>query len=199
MKILSNFDTRFDDDCVNDACNEFGKAHICFVRRDKIYVILKIVFPTVLRLIGSLIAIIIIYSWSNSGSGWQTLQVFTRIIVATTWLILLRKSTGKLIDYYMDFTIITPRQVTTYDQHGLFTRNSRSIKIEKIKSVRVKEVGFFRSLFNFGTIVFFSEWDDENGDIKLNFITNPSQLAKRVEEIIQYGIQFRGGNQDGEE
>jgi len=46
MRILSNFDTRFDDDCVDEACAEYGSSNISFIRRDKIYVVLKIILPT---------------------------------------------------------------------------------------------------------------------------------------------------------
>ena len=44
--------------------------------------------------------------------------------------------------------------------------------------------GVIRSIFNYGTIVFFAEWDENHGDIKLNYISDPNKLSKRLQEII---------------
>ena len=194
MKILSNFDTRFDDDCVDEACAEYGKDNISFIRRDRIYIIFKIVFPTIGRLTISLVLVILAYGSGLGRALWYFFQVFIRLIVCITWLYLLVKVTIKLIDFYMDFTIITPRQITSYDQSGLFSRNTRSLDIDKIKSVRVYEQWIIRSLFNYGTIVFFSEWDDQSGDITLNYISNPTKVAKRLEEILQTWNQIVNKN-----
>jgi len=186
MKILSNFDTDFDDLCVSEACTEFKKENVSFIRRDKIYVVLNIILPTIARLIISLLLIILAYGSGLGVALGYLFQLFIRAVVCVSWLYLLRKVTGKLIDYYMDFTIITPRQITSYDQSGIFSRNMRSLDISKIKSVRVYEQWFMRSLFNYGTIVFFSEWDENSGDITLNYITNPTKVSRRLEEILQY-------------
>ncbi len=184
VKLLSNFDTKFDDQCVQDAVNEFDRNHICFVRRDKIYVILKILLPTLIRLIIALTLILIAY-WSGLWKVlWYYFQIFIRLVIAVSWAILLRKVTDKLIDYYMDFTIITPKQVTAHDQSWLFTRKTRSLNIKQIKSVRVDQSWILRSLFNFGSIIFFSEGDDVSGDITLNFISDPNSLRKRLQQII---------------
>lgn len=188
VRILSNFDTQFDDQCVNEAIDEFDKKHICFIRRDRIYILIKIIIPTLVRLIFSMILIALAY-WSALWKAlWYAFQVFVWIVVCATWIILLWKVTNKLIDYYMDFTIINPRQITSYDQSWIFTRNERSLDISKIKSVRIEKKWIFRSLFNFGTIVFFAEWDEHNWDIKLNYITDPNKLRKRLQEIINIDI-----------
>lgn len=185
MRILSNFDTRFDDQCVEDACAQYGKENISFIRRDKIYVIFNILLPTIGRLLVSLLLLLLAYGSWLGRAIWYPFQVFIWMIVCVSGLYLLRKVTGKLIDYYMDFTIITPRQITSYDQSGLFSRNTRSLDISKLKSVRVYEQWLIKSLFNYGTIVFFSEWDEDSWDITLNYITNPTKVAKRQEEILQ--------------
>ncbi len=185
VKILSNFDTSFDDDCVNEAIDEFGKSNICFIRRDRIYVLMKIMIPTFFRLFLSLILLAIAYwSWLWR-SIWSIFQIFIRWIICISWGMLLRKVTWKLIDYYMDFTIITPKQITSYDQTWVFTRDARALDITKIKSVRIEKKWLLRSIFNFGTIVFFAEWDEDNWDIKLNYISDPNKLSKRLQEIIK--------------
>jgi len=188
VSILSNFDTKFDDICVNEAIEAFDKDHICFIRRDRIYVLLKIFLPTILWLIFSIILLSLAYGTGVWTTLWSAFQIFIRIIVCATWLILLWKVTTKLIDYYMDFTIITPKQITSYDQGWIFTRDARSLDITKIKSVRIEKKWILRSLFNFGTIVFFAEWDENHWDIKLNYISDPNKLSKRLQEIINIDI-----------
>ena len=184
VKILSNFDTKFDDICVNVAIQEFDKDHICFIRRDKIYMLMKIIAPSFFRLLLAIILLWVAYGSWLWKTLWSAFQVFVRILVCISGFILLRKVSTKLIDYYMDFTIITPKQITSYDQSWIFSRNARSLDINKIKSVRVKKEGFIRSIFNYGSIVFFAEWDENHWDIKLNYISDPNKLSKRLQEII---------------
>lgn len=188
MRFLSNFDTKFDDDCVDEACAAYGKKHISFIRRDKIYIVLKIILPSVLRLVVSLLLLLMSYGSGIGRALGSFFQIFIWIVICISGLHLLRKATGKLIDYYMDFTIITPRKITAYDQEWIFTRNERALDITKIKSVRVHKEWIMRSLFNYGSIIFFSEWDENSGDITLNYITNPTKVAKRLEEILQISM-----------
>ncbi|USN55297.1 MAG: hypothetical protein H6765_01510 [Candidatus Peribacteria bacterium] len=62
-----------------------------------------------------------------------------------------------VLDYYLDFSIITPTQITNYNQTGFFGKSTRSLDLAKIKSVRVDQQGIMRSLWNYGSIVFLSE------------------------------------------
>jgi uncharacterized membrane protein YdbT with pleckstrin-like domain len=110
------------------------------------------------------------------------------LLVGRLWVIYI----GKIIDYYMDFTIVTHKQILSYDQSGIFKRNSRSLDLTKIKSVNIEKDGFMRSLFNFGTIVFFSEWDnlashDENmlGNIRLNYVKYPRKIRENIIDVVK--------------
>jgi uncharacterized membrane protein YdbT with pleckstrin-like domain len=101
---------------------------------------------------------------------------------------------GRIIDYYMDFTVITPKQILSYDQSWLFKRNSRSLDLNKIKSVNIEKDGFLNSLFNFGSIIFFSEGDNlasENesmvGNIRLNYIRHPRKIREQILDVIKQG------------
>jgi hypothetical protein len=37
----------------------------------------------------------------------------------------------------MDFAVITPKQIIAYNQIGIFSRESRSLDVEKIKTISV--------------------------------------------------------------
>lgn len=196
VKILSNFDTNLDDIAVQEAAEEFGKDQVCFVRRDRIYVLLKIIIPVFIRLIMAWLLLALAYTWWVREAVWNLFSSFIWIIVLITWSILARKVIWKVIDYYMDFTIITPKTITAYDQNWIFTRNTRSLEISKIKSIRVMKEGIFRSLFNFGTIVFFSEGDETMWDIRLNYISAPQNLNKKLAEILKLNSQKTAQNED---
>jgi uncharacterized membrane protein YdbT with pleckstrin-like domain len=45
----------------------------------------------------------------------------------------------KIIDYYMDFAIVTPEHIVAYNQKGIFSRESRSIDVDKIKTITVNK------------------------------------------------------------
>ena len=96
--------------------------------------------------------------------------------------------TIKFVDYYMDYMIITPHQITGYDQGGIFKRETRSLDSEKIKTINIISEGRWGSVFNFWSIVFLSEGDSDNGDIKLKFMNDPVHLRDRIIEIIDVDV-----------
>jgi len=184
VRIFSSFDTELDEKLVSKAIQEYGKNHVCFVRRDPIYLLIKIVTPLSLWMIFVWATIIVAY-WTNF---WDFLQNFmhrvARILIVLSWLRLSVYATTKFIDYYMDFTIITPKNISTFDQTWIFDRATRTLDIEKIKSISVNKKGISRSLFNYWSIIFFAEWDASLGDITLNYINNPAALEKRIVNVI---------------
>lgn len=185
VQIFSNFDTRFDDVAFEKAKREFGKWKVCFVRRDKIYVVFKILIPIFLRLIWSMLFLALGYWTDLIELLWAWFWVFIWLCIWLSGAVLSWIMTNKFIDYYMDFTIITPKRITSYDQTWIFTRAERVLDISKIKSVRVLKTWVFHSIFNYWSIVFFSEWDDKNWDITLNYITDPNKLSARVWQILE--------------
>lgn len=86
----------------------------------------------------------------------------------------------------MDFTIITPKQVMSFDQTGLFNKTTRALDTDKIKSMRVDLHGLLWSIFNYWSIVFLSEGDSESlWEIRLNYMSDPNKLREKIEVIIE--------------
>ncbi len=185
VKIFSNFDSTFDDVALLKAKKEFWDEHVCFVRRDKIYIVFKILIPIFLWIITAMLLLAFVYWTEFWELLWSSFEIFIWICIWFSWLVLAWVMTGKFIDYYMDFTIITPKRITAYDQTWIFTRSERALDISKIKSIRVMKKWILHSMFNYWSIVFFSEWDDKNGDITLNYITDPNKLSKRLWDILR--------------
>lgn len=87
----------------------------------------------------------------------------------------------------MDFTIITPNDITCYNQNFLFHTSVRALEINKIKSIRVDKIGILKSIFNYGAIVFFAEGDQSGQmwDITLQYITNPDKLRDKIDDLVK--------------
>ena len=89
------------------------------------------------------------------------------------------------INYLLDYTIITPRLITSYNQTGIFKREIRTIDTDKVKAITVNATSFWQSLSNYGSLIFLSEGDEEDyGDIVLHFLKNPNFLKDEVVRVI---------------
>lgn len=86
----------------------------------------------------------------------------------------------------MDFVIITPDQLVSYDQAWILKRTTRSLELRKIKTINVVTDGWLSTFFGYGSIVFLAEGDVQNGDIQLNFILKPAQLRKTIYLLIEH-------------
>ncbi len=108
-------------------------------------------------------------------------------VIIITALYMFKKSLKIIIDYYMDFTIITPKDITCYNQNFLFHTSVRALDISKIKSIRVDKIGLLKSIFNYWAIVFFAEGDQSGqmGDITLQYITNPDKLRDKIDDLVK--------------
>jgi hypothetical protein len=108
---------------------------------------------------------------------WLPLTVF--IIAAMVFRL------GKLyIDYTMDFTIVTPEQIISYDQTFVLNRFVRTMQTSKIKTVSISKSWLIYSLFDNGDISFLSEWDQAEGEITLDWIKDPEAIKRTVLHLV---------------
>ena len=194
VKIFSNFDSEIDDKLLAVAEERFGKENVCFIRRDPIYIVLRVILPTIGRLIFITFILFIVYGTPVIDVLWRVAEWLVWIVVAVTWLYLASHINTKFVDYYFDFTIMTPKQIVAYDQTWIFQRSSRALDISKIKSVRVDKKWLLKSIFNYWSIIFFAEWDSDLWDIRLNYISNPQSLEKRLSHILHLAEVRKEGN-----
>jgi len=186
MKILSNFDTSLSKQLYDEACEKNGKENVVFIRRDKIYRVLRVYMPIITWTISTIILLSLYYSMRNNGSGiGLLLGVLIWTIIIGWGIYRWYRVTYRLMDYYMDYAIITPSQITVYDQDGLFKRDTRLLDTSKIKTINIASDGLLCSIFNFGSIVFLAEGDRDYGDIKLNYISSPVHLRDRILKLME--------------
>ena len=91
---------------------------------------------------------------------------------------------GKYIDYKMDFCIINPDALIEYNQTGVFTKKVTTINEKSVKSVTIERNWFLYSIFDNGDLVFFSEWDEDHGDVTLRYVKNPEKQRIQIERIM---------------
>lgn len=186
MKILSNFDTKLDDNLIQDYIAQYGEENVMVIRRAAIFFWLYIMLPLM-----ALLCVIVLIARLSFGLDLQdqTMENIIHIASWITWISILAvrwcRILRKYFDYTMDFCIITPKELVSYNQSWLFNRHTEIIDTEKIKTINKIPQWVFGSLFNFANLVFLSEWDKDIGDISLNFVENPEVVYKQVRIIIE--------------
>ena len=186
MKILSNFDTKLYENLKQDYVKQYGSENVMVIRRASIFFWLYIMFPLLL-----LLTVLAFITWLAFGIviNDQTMESIIHIGSLLTGLIILIVRWCRILlryfDYTMDFCIITPKELVSYNQSGLFNRRTEVIDTEKVKTINKIPQWFFGSMFNFASLVFLSEWDNEVGDISLNFVENPEEVYKQIRQLIE--------------
>lgn len=94
----------------------------------------------------------------------------------------------------MDFCIITPTQVERYDQTGILQRDVNVLDADKIKSVKINKKGLLYSLYNNGDIIFMSEGDTQQGEIRLNYINKPEKAKKAILTVLKRNFSIADSN-----
>jgi hypothetical protein len=187
IKILSNFDTWLWKVLFAGYEERYWVWKVLFVRRGYIYVLFRVIFPAIV-LVMILIPLVYFLIHRKTYELFILLLVWVYIIWASfIWLALLFQIIRSLINYHMDYTIITPKQIISFDQTWILNRKSRAIEIEKIKSISVDKKWLLKSIFNYGWIVFFAEWDSQYGDLTLNYILDPLLLRDKIAKIMKIG------------
>ncbi len=196
MRILSNFDTKLYNTLREQYLEQYGSENVMIIRRASIFFWLYIMFP--LMVMFCVLAFMSRLAFGITMAD-QTLENILHIGSLVSGLIILIVWWCRILlryfDYTMDFCIITPKELVSYNQAGLFNRHTEVIDTEKIKTINKIPQWFFGSIFNFANIVFLSEWDKDIGDIALTFVENPEETYKQVRRIIEPHLNQQAGEQ----
>lgn len=187
VKLLSNFDTEAPTKNYAEEVQKFWFDKVLFLRRHRLYLILYTFIPawTACLLIGIMIYSLIVV-WQNKADWIIALHRSTQIVLSlfSIYLILLARS--RYFNYKLDYTIITPDQISSYNQTGLFSRKIRTIEPEKIKTIDFSSKWIINSIFNFWSIAILLEWDEmSQWEIHLDFIENPVWVKEAIIRITQ--------------
>lgn len=183
MKLLSNFDTNLDEVCYKENIDAYWKDKVFMVYKDKIFFIFYVLVPvsiSMLIFIPTIVTVIVLKWWIL---WWLAVLIEFIFFSFTMW----KSAIKRYLDYKMDFTIINPDLIMAYNQTGFFSRDSRTIKTNKIKTISIDKKWIIKSLFNYWTLVFLSEWDEKwKWDITLMYVQNPDKVRAKIKKVIDF-------------
>jgi len=142
-------------------------------------------FLFIYQFIVSIIDIIVLLNISENNwiTAWWWITMF---IINALFLFLIVRILQRFIDFEMDFITITPDEIESVNQTGIFKRKIVSLDSKKIRSISTKKNWFFRSLFNIGSLIILSEWDSWNHwEVQFNYIHRLWKLKKGILELIK--------------
>lgn len=189
---MSNFDTSLRDNLLKEYEAKFGKDKILLIRRSYIFFFLVVLSPLggMLLLLLLLLAsyLFIANTWSQviDNIVWIVILIACTMILLTTFTRVIKR----FWDYTMDFAIITPHEIVHYNQQWMINRQIKTMDMEKVKTINLKWWWLVESFFNFGSLIFLSEWDSEYGDLTLSYVYNAMNIKKKIIEIKNHGEEL---------
>jgi len=116
-------------------------------------------------------------------SFWWSIWVF---VINMLFLVITIRILKRFVDFEMDFIIVTKDEIESFTQEWIFKRKIVSLDITKIRSITTEKDGFFKSLFNIGSLKILSEWDTEQKwEIRFNYIHKLWKLKTAVLWLIK--------------
>lgn len=160
---------------------EYGEQNIVLVSRSRLFGWLYIYLPA-LAYISFCVFLFAILS-SYSGSAW--IKYIGTPVIVLSFLYLLFPLIKKYIDYKLDFAIISPRGVNSFNQSWIFRRQNKFLNKQNIRTISVNQHGLLHSLFNNGEIIILSEWwATDVWDIQLLYVPKPESVRQKMKKVL---------------
>lgn len=187
MKIFSSFDTKLRQKKLKEVQDLYGVDKVIVLSKSGLFLFLKVV-P---KLLGSIIIMIVTIMISN-WIFWTSQETYTIYVLIGVIFVLLTFAwpvIKHIVDYYMDFALVTPKALIMFNQTWIFKKDMATVDVEKIKTILVKKRNFLYSIFNNWDLIFLSEWDSNNfWEIILFFIYKPEEKKDKISKIIWYAV-----------
>lgn len=183
MKIFSNFDSKWKQEALDEAIKEFGEDKVLVLTKSRLFYFYKFLFPVLGWTIVLLIILVVPYLMREE-MEWMIYGIYT-VFMLILYLFSLFKPIKYYIDYKMDFSIVTPRALTRYNQSWILRRDIKTSNARNIKTIAIRKNNFLYNLFDNGDLIFLSEWNVERqGEITLHFIYDPEERKKEIVAIM---------------
>lgn len=181
--LLGSFNPDHKQQEVQKYQKKYGKDNIHLITRSKLFLTMKILIPLtfyIIIYIGIIVAIWYVYDGDPTTIAYSA--IIGLLFVCVLFMIVHLK---RLIDYLMDFIVVTPSKVISFNQKGIRKRSNMTIEANKIKSISIMYRNRLFSIFNNGDIKFLSEGDANNGwEIQAFYVSNPQKTKDIIYKII---------------
>lgn len=189
MWILSSLDLRFKKKTVNEFVSQYWQENVIVVKKSKFFLWTKVLIPFTFWTSLFIISLVLIIKYIFDYSSWLFWSTF--VLSIFLWIVLNARVIKNYLDYKMDFIVVNPRSFIRFDQDGLFKKVSKTIDLRKVRSISVRKIWFWNSLFNNWTLVIVSEWWEAEEDAKLraweivfNDVYNPEAYDKKINDFL---------------
>jgi len=81
-------------------------------------------------------------------------------------------------NYYLDMWVLTDKRLISVDQHGLFSREISSLRLDKIQDVKVEIKGIINTLLHIGSI------HVQTAGVEKEFVIHNSRSPNKIREEI---------------
>ena len=186
MKILNNFDTQLKKNEFREAIKQFWKNNVILVERYIFFWILKWVLPFFIAtcfLIGTFfLSYYLLYTYKT----WFFISIW---VMLTLYIFPLWKLTATLIEYKLDFSVVTPDEIITHKQTWIFISKFKNLPTKKIRSLSSARSGILWNIFSFWYIEFMTDWSAEASSdgfshwawkIRFTCVHNPNEIRKKI-------------------
>lgn len=180
--LIGSFDPALKREEFKKYQNRYGNSNVIVIQRSKLFLLLKIIHP----LFWYAVAYSLIIRWATSSiKNAETIWYIAIIWFLLVVILFSIMHTKRLLDYLMDFIIVTPDHIISYNQTGIRKRKNLSIESSKIKSIKTNYRNRIFSIANNGDIAFLSEWDAwGRGEIQAFYVHQPQKKKERIHAII---------------
>lgn len=188
MKILSTFDTAIKERKLLHYQEIHGINNVILISKSYLYLIQFVWIPIILSvwmIMWLLYIIRLLTDWDTQTVVYVGIPLGALLL----WYIIVNSIFRHIVDYKMDFCIITPNEIEKFDQTGILQRDVNALSLDKIKSVNIRKKWFFYSLFNNGDVIFMSEWDVIRWEIALRYVQNPDIVKKKALKLLNKSIE----------
>jgi hypothetical protein len=184
VKILSSFDTELKNRLYTQSVQTFWEENVILIVKSIIFLLITIWIPVffyvLLAASGVILIYFVFYEFLDMETVFRIASAFAVLLLISVWI----SALYRYIDYTMSYFLITPKNLIMYKQLWIFTRQSKSVELTDVKSIKVDKKWIFNSLFDMWTIVFVLEWSENETELRIDYILSPEAMRERVVKIM---------------
>lgn len=110
---------------------------------------------------------------------------FTTVFIIFYYLVVLTYAFVSFITWYYNIFIVTKKRVVDIDFSDLVYHNVALTKLNLVQDIDYTQIGFVRSLFNYGDVFIQTAGDKPNFEARA--VPKPAKIAQIIEDLIGEG------------
>ncbi|MBI5733347.1 MAG: PH domain-containing protein [Candidatus Kerfeldbacteria bacterium] len=96
------------------------------------------------------------------------------------------------VDHYLDVWVVTNLRIFTYEQRGLFNRETSELRLGRVQDVSAKIRGLAATILDYGTVII--QTAGAEGYFSFDYVSRPHQVAEKIMKLVDEVKRHDGGN-----